>query len=125
MTISKELFLAIFSMDSYNRGDGAGISDGDANDPDGLGGLQSQIGNATVINQNISPEAQAAGFYAIAYEWNGETIISYRGTDNFPGEIFLTDIPIFRVTTMKRKSIWLPNSTTAWLLPRVPIQRLP
>ncbi len=29
MTISKELFLAILSMDAYNRGYGAGISDGE------------------------------------------------------------------------------------------------
>ncbi|WP_447971535.1 calcium-binding protein [Nitrospira sp. M1] len=83
MAISRDLFLAILSMDSYNRGYNAGINDGGANDPDGLGGLGSKIGNATVIEQDISPEAQAAGFYAVAYEWNGETIISYRGTDSF------------------------------------------
>lgn len=28
MTISKDLFLAILSMDAYNRGYGAGLSDG-------------------------------------------------------------------------------------------------
>lgn len=25
---------------------------------------------------------QPAGFYAVAYEWQGQTVISYRGTDN-------------------------------------------
>jgi hypothetical protein len=37
MTISKDLFLAILSMDAYNRGYGAGIADGDDSDLDGLG----------------------------------------------------------------------------------------
>ncbi|GJL61950.1 MAG: hypothetical protein NPIRA04_06040 [Nitrospirales bacterium] len=94
MAISRDLFLAILSMDSYNRGYKAGINDGGPNDPDGLGRLGSQIGNATVIQQDISPEAQAAGFYAVAYEWDGETIISYRGTDNPLVEGPLVDYPI-------------------------------
>lgn len=37
MAISKDLFLAILAMDSYNQGYGAEISDDGANDPDGLG----------------------------------------------------------------------------------------
>jgi hypothetical protein len=85
MTISKDLFLAILSMDAYNRGYGAGISDGGENDPDGLGGIESHIGGATIVNQsNVAANSDAvnAGFYAIAYDWNGETVISYRGTDN-------------------------------------------
>ena len=39
-----------------------------------------------------------AGFYAIAYNWNGETIISYRGTNFDPGgsvEDFL-DSPLLK-----------------------------
>ncbi len=79
MTMSPELFMSILSMDSYNRGYDAGIS--------GLsesGGL----GNATItttlsdVLETFEADAQAAGFYAIAYQWNGETVISYRGTDN-------------------------------------------
>ena len=80
MTISPELFTAILSMDSYNRGYDAGIA--------GLG-ESGQIGNATIltrVDSGISNEQhlewQAAGFYAVAYQWNGETVISYRGTDN-------------------------------------------
>ncbi len=85
MTISKDLFLAILSMDSYNRGYGEGIT--------GLGGINSKIGSATLKKQsNIaedSPEVDA-GFYAIAYDVdasgvdgfdNDTTVISYRGTD--------------------------------------------
>jgi hypothetical protein len=29
----------------------------------------------------------AAGFYAIAYNWNGETVISYRGTDRLGADL--------------------------------------
>ena len=76
MTISKELFLAILSMDAYNRGYRAGVA--------GLGMDDSKVGNATIIKdaQDPSGVAQAADFYALAYSWNGKTIISYRGTDN-------------------------------------------
>lgn len=79
MTISPELFMAILSMDSYNRGYDAGISGLSEN-----GG----IGNATItttlsdVSETFEADAQAAGFYAVAYQWNGETVISYRGTDN-------------------------------------------
>ena len=65
------LFLAILSMDSYNRGYDPGIE----NLPN-LGA----IGNANIIDLALPTGAQAAGFYAIAYDWNGETVIAYRGT---------------------------------------------
>lgn len=85
MTISKDLFLAILSMDSYNRGYGEGIS--------GLGGKGTKIGSATLgddssilRDENGDRVDQAAGFYAIAYDVAGSgvagldgTVISYRG----------------------------------------------
>ena len=102
MTISKELFLAILSMDSYNRGYGAGISNGEhiENGVDlGLGDtIGSKVGSATVssrVSSDANGAAQTAGFYAIAYTLTedaksgvegiapGTTIISYRGTDSF------------------------------------------
>ena len=97
MTISKDLFLAILSMDAYNRGYGAGLADGvnvdpEGNDLDGLGVFGSEVGNARILTHDASAEAQAAGFYAIAYEIadgagidgldTGDTVISYRGTDH-------------------------------------------
>jgi hypothetical protein len=88
MTISRELFLAILSMDSYNRGYGEGIS--------GLGGVGSSVGSAKIIKQSGTAENdpdRVAGFYAIAYELTAPvgkegdilasdtTVIAYRGTD--------------------------------------------
>ncbi|WP_284166135.1 hypothetical protein [Frigidibacter sp. SD6-1] len=90
MTVSeKDLLLAILSMDAYNRGYGAGIGDGvnvDAkgNDIDGLGQIGSTVGSARVINDDVSEAAQAAGFYAVAYDTPYGTVISYRGTDSTP-----------------------------------------
>ena len=77
--MTKDLFLAILSMDAYNRGYNAGIT--------GLSDeIGTQIGNATISNRASSlpnsPEF-AAGFYAVAYEdVTYGKIIAYRGTDN-------------------------------------------
>ena len=86
MTISKDLFLAILSMDSYNRGYGAGIELSDVAGTQ-IGGVKISITSEQIAEMNA--EAQAAGFYAIAYdvdgsgpsELAGKTVISYRGTD--------------------------------------------
>jgi hypothetical protein len=77
MAVSEDLFLAILSMDAYNRGYNQGLG--------GLGAAGSQIGNATFTAQSNTdaegPEVTAS-FYASAYTWNGKTVISYRGTDD-------------------------------------------
>ncbi len=82
MATSTELMYAILAMDSYNRGYNPAI--------DGLSdAIGAQIGNAMISNRSSSDAnspAVASGFYAVAYEWNGETIISYRGTDDFFNE---------------------------------------
>ena len=75
--MNREVMLSLSALDSYNRGYGQT-----------LGGLASSglIGDATIQRQSNVTEGSsevAAGFYAIAYDWNGETVISYRGT-NFP-----------------------------------------
>ncbi|MEQ1698241.1 MAG: hypothetical protein ABL901_20620, partial [Hyphomicrobiaceae bacterium] len=75
MAISNDLFLAILAMDSYNRGYGAGIG------PAETGIVGTQIGNATRINTALPTGYQTASFYAEAYTWNNQTVISYRGTD--------------------------------------------
>ena len=82
MAISKDLFLAVLSLDAYNQGYKAGINHG-----------QTQIGSATFLTDKGDLEAQSHGFYGLAYTLNsavgdlaaGTTIISYRGTDDIIG----------------------------------------
>lgn len=80
MTTSKDLLLAILSMDAYNQGYAPGIEHGSA-----------RIGTATfstdssVLRKNDEPLDQPAGFYAVAYDVAGlGTVISYRGTGACP-----------------------------------------
>ena len=108
MTMSKELFLAILSMDSYNRGYNAGLGDGqnviNGIDSDGLGdAIGTTVGKAEISfksSSDIDSDEYAAGFYAVAYtisgsenipELNGKTVISYRGTDPSTAAHFVTD----------------------------------
>ncbi len=82
--MNREVFLSLLALDSYNRGYGQYVkldNDDSTSSQDEEG---RKIGNATIIQDANDPEgvAQAAGFYAIAYNWNGETIISYRGTNS-------------------------------------------
>lgn len=85
MTVTeRDLFLAILSMDAYNRGYGAGLNDSGVGDANGLGGVGSAIGTATVTRQSDTEAGSAgvaAGFYAVAYQTQWGTVISYRGTD--------------------------------------------
>ena len=77
--MNREVFLSILAMDSYQRGYAPGIK-----------GLDFQpnvtkIGTATILADSPRYQATASGetigFYASAYNWNGTTVISYRGTD--------------------------------------------
>jgi hypothetical protein len=79
--MNRDLFLAILSMDSYNRGYGEGIT--------GLS-ESGRLGTAIIREPGEDEQEgwQAAGFYAIAYDMtgvagfaDGERVISYRGTD--------------------------------------------
>lgn len=71
--MTDDLFLAILSMDAYNRGYDAGI--------DGLGSAGSKVGLAEIIDADLPIGSVEAGFYASAYDLSGQTVISYRGTD--------------------------------------------
>jgi len=57
VTISKDLFLAILSMDAYNQGYGRGFEHG-----------KTQIGSAVVDIDDDTSEAQSVGFYALSYK---------------------------------------------------------
>ena len=72
----RDVFLSLLALVSYNRGYGQNV-----------GGLAAAggIGNATIQLQSNTTDGSdevEAGFYAIAYEWNGETTISYHGTNS-------------------------------------------
>ena len=75
--MNPELMKAILAMDSYNRGYGAGLGDAEV----GLG-VTGAIGSAKILPIPLPQDSKNVGFYAIAYEYNGEKIISYRGTDS-------------------------------------------
>lgn len=85
--MNRDVFLSILAMDSYNRGYGPGIK-----------GLPSsgKLGNATILNIDLPNGSQAAGFYAIAYDWahdgQNETVISFRGTDFTTGWSKVLDV---------------------------------
>jgi fermentation-respiration switch protein FrsA (DUF1100 family) len=73
--MNRDLFLSILSLDSYNRGYGHRIN---------ITGDLTKLGNATIgIQSDIEDNSEGvkAGFFAQAYSYQGETIISYRGTD--------------------------------------------
>jgi len=93
MALSKDLFQAILSMDSYNRGYGAGINFGVASDA-----VNTEIGEARIIATRGQSDAQAVGFYGLAYDTGsvsnfqtGEKTIAYRGTNANTFADFLTD----------------------------------
>jgi hypothetical protein len=69
MTVSRDIFLAILSMDSCNRWYDSGIADGEsANDSNGLGEEGYQVGTATIQGIDLPANSQSAGFYAVAYD---------------------------------------------------------
>ncbi len=81
--MNRDVFLSLLALDSYNRGYGPNVLLNTSDSTSGQNEVDRLIGSATITAHNISPAAQAAGFYAIAYNWNSETIISLSGT-NFP-----------------------------------------
>jgi hypothetical protein len=101
--MNRKLFLAILSMDSYNRGYGEGVTGllTPKLNPDGTPKKVVEIGKAQISGDSVTilgPSADAAGFYAIAYDVsqmkdaNGDplfgtdgTVIAYRGTDGILG----------------------------------------
>ncbi len=82
-TTSKDLFLAILALDSYNRGYNPGLSGL-------LDAAGTQIGTARIVKTAEDPGgiAKSASFYAVAYDVSnvpgfavGDKVISYRGTE--------------------------------------------
>lgn len=79
--IDPSLFRAILAMDSYNRGYDAGIALSGVS----LGGATLGIDSSELgENSQGGDRDQALGFYAVSYDYNGQKIISFRGTDKAP-----------------------------------------
>jgi hypothetical protein len=90
--MNADVMRAILAMDSYNRGYGQavnGIAD------------NATLGTVVALGQSDTLPGSAgvnAGFYASAYNWNGQTVISYRGTNTEtvgPDGTFLSS-PVFK-----------------------------
>lgn len=108
MTISKDLFLSLLSMDAYNRGYGAGIDGLSDNINTGIGSAKVSETIASTSIQNLAATAQAAGFYAIAYnDPTYGTVISYRGTDQGIFELFPVDLPLSVAGSYRQEQILL------------------
>ena len=91
MPISDDpLLAALLALDSYNRGEDAGLKV-----------IGTMIGDAEFLENVLPPSgSSAAGFFAGAYSWKQETIISYRGTDVAPSlfnTASWTDIPAWAI----------------------------
>jgi hypothetical protein len=72
MTISKDLLLAVLSMDAYNRGYGAGMSLTGSQ----IASLSISVDSTDLLKDPVSgsPVDQAHGFYAISYEVTDNSI---------------------------------------------------
>ena len=82
--MNRDVFLSLLALDAYNRGYGQNVIVQDGDNPDGQIETNRRIGNAMIQGQsNVTTDSDErnAGFYAIAYAWNGETVISFRGTN--------------------------------------------
>jgi hypothetical protein len=80
----KLLMTAILAMDAYDQGYNRGVFLGAADKPVG-------IGDAAFSKQSTISVADANGFYAQSFQWNGKTIVAYRGTDNLSLDPFALD----------------------------------
>lgn len=84
--MNREVLLSLLALDAYNRGYGQNVLLNPSDSTVSQNEAGRQLGNATILNVDLPQGSQEVGFYAISYEWNGETIISYRGT-NFPSSL--------------------------------------
>jgi hypothetical protein len=81
--MNRAVFLSILAMDSYNRGYAQGVNGLRSPGPNGDASGDIRIGNAKLVRDadDVTGIARSASFYAVTYAWNGETVISYQGTD--------------------------------------------
>lgn len=74
--MDRDVFLSLLALDSYNLGYDQNI---------GSISTTGCVGTAEIVSDALieldRDSVLTAGFYAIACDWNGETIISYRSTN--------------------------------------------
>ena len=77
--MNRHVFHSLLAMDSNNRGYNAGI----LNLPQTGGvGAASILTDSSILKNSSGDRTDIPqGFYAIAYDWQGKTVVSYRGTD--------------------------------------------
>ncbi|MFA6220630.1 MAG: hypothetical protein WC692_12785 [Erythrobacter sp.] len=95
--MNRDVFLSLLALDAYNRGYGQGVFLNPSDTANGQVERNRFIGTARVTNQSDVEAGRPgviAGFYGIAYEWNNETVISYRGTsfDGLPAGNDILDV---------------------------------
>ena len=79
-----ELFKAILALDAYHRVYSPGLFLATPK----LDVSQSRLGTAVIrsdsdiLDGSTSNRAQAVSFFAQSYNWNGQKVISFRGTDD-------------------------------------------
>lgn len=76
--MTTDVVLAILAMDAYDRA--SQVTTAGLVLPSAVGAIGSSIGTAKLIDVE---DKSGDSFFAIVYSWGGQTIISYRGTDNF------------------------------------------
>ncbi len=95
--MNETLMRAILAMDTYNRGYNASIiltnnSIGKAQIKTVTASNGSQvILDSGIITNSSNPDDRLdedIDFYALAYDYNGKTVISYRGTDNLTRDFY-------------------------------------
>jgi hypothetical protein len=69
-----DVVLAILAMDSYNHGYNGGMA---VDNLENIAGASIITTSSDLATDNFPT---TTSFYAIAYNWNGQTVISYRGT---------------------------------------------
>lgn len=78
MAVSNDLYYAVLAMDSYNR-------QRVGEDPVAMVVPGTAVGNAQLriadLQNGLPANYDSVGFFATAYDLNGDIVISYRGTD--------------------------------------------
>ena len=80
-----DVFKAILAMDAYNKGTRQGVKTSNTGD----------IGTAKILSDSdarLDGAGTFTGFFATSYDWNGQKIISFRGTDPESGSEFIKDM---------------------------------